>query len=319
MKVSITFFAGIDQIELPNTSRKGIDFGENYILTSHRAHMTEIVSPFTNFLGSVEMSYLTQGGAKALVYRKIERDIDNEDIGDSLRKLLINDMLFLKNKQLLLWMMKDNAVHFDRSWIVANATQNLITNNNVWETRHSCADGTFNSMRFTLEELRIDSGHMQTSPLHIQSSDAPTMLVRNSLRFQRFQYFIDIARSSADVAMKLAQYCSGLEALVSTANQELTHQVSERVAVALTEIGAERIKIFKQVKDAYKYRSQVVHGKSFKERDFDKIVACSLNVDGICRMLVGIYFDTTNGFRAAMEDCDEVVNDFFVTRTFGVH
>lgn len=50
--------------------------------------------------------------------------------------------------------------------------------------------------------------------------------------------------------MKIAQYCSGLEALVSTSQQELSRQVSGRVAALVQPPGAGRISTFKLVKQA---------------------------------------------------------------------
>ncbi len=318
MLITTTFFTGINQIELPATSRRGERFAEYYYLTTDEAQIGEVTKPFAHGLGSVETSYLTCGGAKALVYRISKQEVDTAHIAASLGRLLIEDMKMVKNLQYNLWVIKYNAVHFDRCWIAtAPAPIRPVINNNTWESRQSCADGSFRPVRFNLEELCRARLIVQDPALTISSSSTSTMLTSDSLRYQRFQYFVDIGRTSADVAMKIAQYCSGLEALVSTAQTELSHQVSERVAAILAIPGEKRIAIFKQVKEAYGFRSKAVHGATFKPKDDERLRQCARRVDQICRDLVHVYFDPESGFRAAIDGSDEATTEFFVARVLG--
>lgn len=323
MHITTTFFAAIDQIILPQSSKNGERFHDAYHITTDRSRIYEIVAPFNDRIGSVEASYLLNGGAKALIYRKNNIKFGTVALGTVLERMLIDDMMAIKTLQFNLWLLKDNAVHFDRAWIGAQTPQGTQVNNNVWHSRDSLANGSFEPIAFDVEEWRTARSiaraavKEQAAGLHILSSSSPTMLTSDSLRFQRFQYFVGSARASADVAMKMAQYCSGLEALVSTAHTELTHQVSERVAAILAPVGPERVNFFRIVKEAYGYRSKAVHGASFKPKDANKLIASSEAVDQICRQLVVAYFDRTSGLRAALEGPDQESTDYFVERLLG--
>jgi hypothetical protein len=244
-------------------------------------------------------------------------------------------LLTVKLLQFTLWVIKDNAAHFQQGWIVAPMPARTVVNTNTWASRPSCADGTFEGVRFGAAEMQAARLRTRIPMLHMGSTPAPsearaklgansvaskataTMLTSGSLRYQRFQYFIDIARSSVDVAMKIAQYCSGLEALVSTAQTELSHQVSERVAVTLSLPGERRITLFKLVKEAYGFRSKAVHGASFKPNDAERLRKCARQIDEVCRALVVAYFSPESGFRAAIEGNDESIANFFIRRTLG--
>lgn len=318
MLITTTFFTGLNQIELSATSQRGERFADLYYLTTDPTRIREVISPFAGALGNVETSYLAGGAAKALIYRSSKQEVDEANIAGSLNRLLIEDMVALNKLQYNLWVVKDNAAHFDRGWIAA--AENLmmpIINNNTWGTRTSCADGSFEAVHFDIEELRnarlISNGPL----LHMGSGQTSTMLTSESLRYSRLSYFVGAGRSTSDVAMKIAQYCSGMEALVSTAQTELSHQVSERVSAVLEPPGEKRIALFKQVKEAYGFRSKAVHGATLKPKDAERLEECARRVDQVCRDLVLAYFDSENGFRAAIEKSEQATTEFFINRVLG--
>jgi hypothetical protein len=74
---------------------------------------------------------------------------------------------------------------------------------------------------------------------------------------------------------------------------------------------------FRQVKEAYGFRSRAVHGATFKPKDAERLRECATRVDQVCRDLVYIYFDPESGFRAAMEGSDGATTEFFVTSILG--
>ena len=312
--IKVTFFAGIQQVEFPRSSRNGERFLDTYHITNDRSRITEIVTPYATSLGGVEVSYLTGGSAKALIYRISYHEIDPESLESALHERLIEDMLAIRLLQLSLWLLKDNAADFDRGWICTGGR----VNNNVWASRYSTANGSFDAVSFNAEEFSLARRPpVNSADRYIGSSDIPTLLSGGRLRYQRFMYFISSARSSADVAMKVADYCSALESLVSTAQTELSHQVSERVAAILTSPGAERIALFKLIKEAYGYRSKAVHGTYFKSRDFERLRVCSVRIDEICRRIHHAYFDLDTGLAQAIESSDEDTTEYFLNRTLG--
>ena len=63
-----------------------------------------------------------------------------------------------------------------------------------------------------------------------------------------------------DLAVKVANFCSALEALFSSGETELTHKLSERVACFLSDDPADRWRTYRDLKAAYSIRSKTVHG-----------------------------------------------------------
>ncbi|TVZ66168.1 HEPN domain-containing protein [Rhizobium mongolense] len=298
-------------------SGRGERFADDYYITRDRSRITALLERFGNALGSVEARYLADR-AKAVVYRSSDTEGDEVDLGTFLEKALIKDMLRLKSLELGLWLVKDNASLFDRTWIAAPPDRGIMVHTNTWASRNSSADGSFRAVPFSIEELRI-ARSIQTPqlPLYIRQNDSPTSLQKGSERFSRFQYFIGAARSIPDVALKIAQYCSGLEALVSTSQQELSHQVSERVAAVLHPPGDDRITTYKLVKQAYGFRSKAVHGATFKPNEVAQLKQISKGIDRVCRAVFEAYIEDTSPFREALETSDEDLNGFLIQILLG--
>lgn len=318
MRGTTTFLCGIDQVTLSIATGRGERFAGDYFVTKDAAKIGELIRAFGNGLGSVETGYLLHRAA-AVIYRVEAVRLDPaENVGAALDRQLVQDMLKVKGLEAAMWLIKDNACHFDRAWLAFNANGQITVNNNFWASRKSCADGTFRAVDFSSEELRIARRSERPTGEHIVSAGTPTMLAKGSLRFQRFEYFIGAARDSIDVAMKIAQYCSGLEALVSTAQQELSHQVSERVAVLLAGPGEQRLTTYKLVKQAYGYRSKAVHGAPFKSADVSQLRDCATEIDQLCRELSLLYLGPDSRFRDAIESSDQHATDFFMEALFAV-
>jgi hypothetical protein len=316
MRLNTTFLCGLDQIELPAMLHRGERFADDYYLTTDKNRIAELVSEFGTGLGQVETTYLVQR-ASAVVYRRSSIDFDGVDAVGCLEKSIIEDMLAVKRLEMGLWLVKDNAAHFDRAWIAARTAQGSIVHTNTWASRVSAADGTFDAASYSVEELRLARNFYTPLPAYLRASASPTLLTKGSLRFQRFQYFLSGARQSNDVAMKIAEYCSGLEALVSSSQQELSHQVSERVAALLAPPGPARIANFKFIRQAYGYRSKAVHGASFKPTDVNQLRDCSKKIDQFCRLLFELYLGEDGKFRTAVEGPDDDVTQFFLELILG--
>jgi hypothetical protein len=317
MRLKTTFLCGLDQLELPAISGRGERFADDYYITKDRNRIISLLDRFGTALGSVEAGYLVDRAA-AVVYRSSETEGNDADLGTFMQEALINDMLRLKSLELGLWLVKDNASVFDRTWIAAPPDGGIMVHTNTWASRNSSADGSFRAVPFSMEELRV-ARSIQTPqlPLYIRQSGSPTSLEKGSERFSRFQYFIGAARSIPDVALKIAQYCSGLEALMSTSQQELSHQVSERVAAALHPPGDERIVVYKLVKQAYGFRSKAVHGATFKPNEVAQLTLTSEGIDEVCRAIFGAYIQDESPLRNALEGSDEDLNGYMIQAIMG--
>jgi hypothetical protein len=231
MSSEVLFFTGINQIAISKTPRDGERFADRFYLTTDRNKIKSVIDIFRLSIGSVEYKYLSEK-CSAFVYC-IER-IDTATpkmVGFNLSEHTNNNNIIVQLFMQSLWTIKDNAADQDRGWSIVQPGG--LVNNNIIATRNTTAAGEYKSVEFTHEELKSARLLTQTSYVSQHLSDQPTQLVSSSLRFQRFMYFVQIARSIKDIPMKIAQYCSALEALVSSSTTELTHQVAERVACLL--------------------------------------------------------------------------------------
>lgn len=94
-------------------------------------------------------------------------------------------------------------------------------------------------------------------------------------RFSRFIYFISVSRRSSDPAMKISQNCSALESIFSTDVTELSHRLSERVALFLESAGYNPEELYQKMKKCYGIRSQITHG-SYVKLDYKDLMALSV-------------------------------------------
>ncbi|PKH04524.1 hypothetical protein CXF72_00460 [Psychromonas sp. MB-3u-54] len=131
--------------------------------------------------------------------------------------------------------------------------------------------------------------------------------------------FLQQARSSSDIGVKIANYCSYFEALMSTNSAELTHQLAERAAFLLRNQPEDRYEHFKQTKKAYAVRSKVVHGDVLSKNQLQSIEEVSNHCDQVAReLLIKALSDTD--FLAALEAKDHSILDkFLIEKVFGIN
>lgn len=117
--------------------------------------------------------------------------------------------------------------------------------------------------------------------------------------------YIHFARSNAAIPLKILMYVTAMEALVSTTTVELSHQVSERIALLLSEDKAKRIEIYSEIKKAYGYRSKAAHGESLKGTEQEMSVFLT-EIDEYLRKLMV--------FAEPYSFDDKKMNEFFLEK-----
>ena len=118
----------------------------------------------------------------------------------------------------------------------------------------------------------------------------------------------------ADLPHKVANYCTSFEALVSTSSTELSHQVSERVAVLIGKDSAEAEKIYRDLKRAYDTRSKLVHGDQLTATN-DRYLIEAQNCDKYLRRVLNTVLFETDVSMALAQDQQKVA-EFFYGRLF---
>lgn len=159
---------------------------------------------------------------------------------------------------------------------------------------------------FSDEEIALAASKYETSPF-LKGFDYKNpvsdifLKSKGSERLDRAFYFTLLARKSPILPMKIVFYISALECLFTIGNQEISHKVSERIAILLGDNLNSRRHLFNTIKKGYGIRSRLVHGQYIKGND-DDLVEASKDLDNILRVLYNNYEDIFKMNDEEMED-----------------
>lgn len=227
----------------------------------------------------------------------------------------------IKNFCANLWLMRDNCVNTDAGYLMAMTSKGLVIHKNDMQLHFHDAHGkTGITATFSYKELKQSASWAYESfARHVDRAKAaheePTSRVKGTTRTDRFWAWVIEARRQSDVLIKVATYITALEALLSTSNSELSHQLSERVAVLHgTSTDTDAIEKYRQMKKAYGFRSKALHGDAILAKDQETLLATSVFLDDLCRsiMLLAHGDDT---FREVFKKND-TIDKFFIDRLF---
>ena len=166
------------------------------------------------------------------------------------------------------WLLKDHSIICENAYCKVTDGNKEEWSSKSLNTPVSYSSGNkFQDVHFSLNEL-VDWSeknyqiqtylHEKKSPIYGSFVDKDFSRLGRSLRF------INSARLDSHPALKIAHYCSALESLFSTDTSELTHKLSERVALFLKEFDYNAGEVFDRVNSYYGIRSTVMHGSSMK-------------------------------------------------------
>lgn len=114
-------------------------------------------------------------------------------------------------------------------------------------------------------------------------------------RIQRAWHFLQYARFTKFLPMKIALYIPVLETLFGSGNTEIKHKVAERSAQFIGESRGEKFEIYDMISEAYDVRSRYFHGDNLTEKLKNTIsgnhnlhevqIIISQNIDSITRRI----------------------------------
>lgn len=208
--------------------------------------------------------------------------------------VLSNFMQYIETFCTALWFVKDNAVTHSFGTISSNEigyNPNMIRRNVII----SNSKGDSDEVEFTIDEL-IKAAEWykilcRTAKIIKSDKVGPPKMGHNNLSsfikfdvpsFDRARHFLGAARRADFLPSKVANYISILECLFAVKGEN-THRVAERAAFLVGDNNADRINVFNIVKDAYKVRSDYVHGSEFKNSTHDNLPSISNKLDNVVR------------------------------------
>jgi hypothetical protein len=112
---------------------------------------------------------------------------------------------------------------------------------------------------------------------------------------------------------------TSLESLLSTSASELTHRLSERVALLCGKIPEKKYgdaqEVYALTKEAYSLRSKIIHGGTLSDLDREKLPVVVERVDGILRFIARNALDIDSEeveFFSLFEKTTEALDQYFL-------
>jgi hypothetical protein len=270
-----TFVTAILHLRIVENLGDGIEIWGPLRLTNEPSVARRIVTPAVEgVIGRLEAHAIRS--APALVYGELEGSMTGEMQQARLSELMYATSAFLVG----LWLARDHGAHFEIAYL---GRQGAFSSNMVPTQQATAASGGFEGhTEFSRAELE------GTLPMfrRWEKGLAATQLTRDANRLERTIYMLQAARAAADLALKITQYCVCFETLVGTATTELTHRLSERIAVLLESDPARRLKTYDIAREAYGLRSTVLHGGALKQGRVEALAELARDCDDLLRRLL---------------------------------
>lgn len=235
-------------------------------------------------IGKIEYEYLS---AQAPFIAYCESEFNEQDI--SPLEYLNLHLYILSTYLFCLWCVKDNAVDFELGFLKYTVNDETKCSSNLLSiTNYTCLGESTQSI-FSSQELNKAAIFLENN-IEMQTEKNQSANIGKYGRITIANYYIQHARSCSDLGLKIASYCSALECLFSNDNTELSHKLSERIALFLYTQPDDRIRTFKLIKQAYSFRSKVVHGDKLKEDKLKELTEVIKGIDNICREIMNYAF-----------------------------
>ena len=314
-----SFVASIENLHVDGVMGSSWNIGADLKITNSRTTANKISNPtLSNLAGKLEIDQILSG--EPFVYAMGPYPLD-DDSQDTQMKLLNARLRVAVSFCNTLWIIKDNSINIGRGFlqfpIKGNDGSRVSLNN--WIIQFSDARGELTSTEFSKQEIRTAiSMHKKLyseESLHDISAPLKPSHVKKVGRLSRALYFLQAARASDDLPVKIANYCTIFETLVSTSATELAHQVAERVAILIGIDSDETLEIYRSLKRAYSTRSKLVHGDDLRV-DNQRYINESILCDGYLRRLLHLVISNPD-VHEGIDGKSEEVERFFLAKLFG--
>ncbi len=243
---------------------------------------------FERLAGLIETSTLRN--ARGVIYAITEHQskvLTEDEAGRFLDRQLGLIQFFLMS----LWLVKDNSVNIELGFLehpYGNPFGSSVTSN-FRAVRFCEASGAILDCEFTEKEVRLARDFyklFEANAVQLGDKNMGYVVPTDFTRFDRVLYFAQAARHSGNLGLKIANYVTCFECLFCTDSAELTHKLSDRVALFLGTTPEERMEMFKAAKAAYTIRSKTVHGDTLTKKLADDAANIAMKCDNMLREII---------------------------------
>lgn len=290
-----------------------IKIGNDLYLTNDSSHFAKHIRPEQYLsIGTLEGGYLFNG--KPVIYSQMPtKNIDESHV--HIVNFMRDCLAFLHS----LWISEDNSVNVELGFAVSGKTGHVHSNSLAYH--YWTCEGKKKEFSISPSHLMqlYDEFGSKFGGMAVSSEPNYTMQSREIDRINIGVNFLQQARSTPDLGFKIASYCSFFESVLSTTNVELSHQMAERAAFYLRVKPAERLELYKDLKQAYSVRSKVVHGDFISKKDMSKLGEIAKKCDSTARELLVAYLQDEEFSSAINESSNEPLDKFFLYKIFGLN
>lgn len=206
------------------------------------------------------------------------------------RMLLEIVLVWLRGLLRASWLVKDNCMSCEGAFAIYPTEGPPISasSNSLFELNITCNGRKSEQCHVTMTDLaNIIALHdkVETVLADCRHEHGDAFVGKRS-RIVRFFEFLQCARTSYSLPLRIAHYCSALEALFATSTAELSHRLSERIAHLAGTTRDERVAAYALAKEAYAMRSQVVHGAPLSKSSIPRVHSMCSEMDALLRTLL---------------------------------
>jgi len=260
------------------------------IITDRKKIKTILNKEFSLVAGAIEHHHFINAGH--LIYC----EGDETHFKDNAKTALIVWLSWIDLALKDAWLIKDHAITCEMAYARCVNKKTVSWSNNSLQTCPTFSAGhRLDNVTFDHQELIAWEAQtaLVRGYLHEAKSDMfRTFVGKGYSRIGRALRFIDAARNELQPPIKISHYCSAFESLFSTDNAELSHKLSERVAIFLRQFSFDPIEVFNNMKSFYAIRSKVTHGDVIKDSEVEKIPALSETCDEYLRRVFNFIFES---------------------------
>jgi len=302
MAFVIQFVSVLLNIEVSEPLGVGIRLTDKLYLSNDRQILQRIVDPAASaVIGKLEYDYIHS--SNLFVYGEWLLE-DNSSIREPI-SILNEHLRDLRSLLILLWLLRDNAAEFESSFLFErNGLLPLCVASNCWSSMTTRHDLKTTLVQFSQAEILGQYAKFGKELWSIEAGDLESQIVAayRQGRLERAFQFLGSARGTVNIFVKIAHYCSALEALFCSDSNEISHKLAERIAVFLETSSPMRVRLFRQIKEAYGLRSKVIHGAKPRCEAEDLLRICATLDEVVRRVLNRIiakddwksFFETAN-------------------------
>lgn len=305
-----TFVTALRQVRFELDLSSPLELLDGLVLAEYdRALYLDLGIEFEKSIGKLEATALASSSALILLR---EQNVEEKGGMDFLNACMEKAQAFVH----FLWSVKDNAANIELGFLKEGGESSSDHHSNSRSSFFTLSDGLTADVSFTESETKLAAngfGRMKTFESIEQKG---TLLSSHANRFSVFFYHLQAGRSTNDIALKIERFCTGLEALFSSSNSELAHQLAERTAFFLENDPQNRLSVYKMIKSAYAVRSKVSHGATLKHGQIENLPVLARDMDEILRRIFSSLVDEPEMMSRFSKAFD--IDDYFVNLIVGL-